>query len=186
MDIVWNIYGQSIVASLYSKAAVTAYTFVLRDVMPFSIAVAIPQSNATQPYVATDLSAGQSILLGIKLPSSLSSAPLVRQATWTKSGSGATARYAADVSFNTAALITAIGSSASLALTAELTMIDADNSHRYSTQIAVTIIPDLNREGEISPIPLANVIEQFIDGDGVAKVRICNSNGATVAILSPL
>src|SRR3990167_9023043 len=148
MNIFWDWQNQKIRASLNSSVEITAYTMVLRDVYPITLAFVSPQSVVNQPYVAAAIESGKTILFTAKLSTNLYSAVLVTEASWVASGAGATTRYAGEWAFNTAELVAAMGGSVTYALKGEFCIVRADNTNEYSTQFTINVVPDVNRETE--------------------------------------
>jgi len=182
MNIVWDWQNQKIRASLNSSVEITAYTMVLRDVYPITLAFVSPQSVVNQPYVAAAIESGKTILFTAKLSTNLSSAVLVTEASWVASGAGATTRYAGEWAFNTAELVAAMGGSVTYALKGEFCIVRADNTNEYSTQFTINVVPDVNRETDSVPTAIYPVIAQFTDDNGVQGVRIVNAAGVQMAM----
>jgi len=182
MNMFWNLQNQQLVAGLNSNVQVTGYSFYLRDVLPISLALVTEQASETQPYAVTALEATQSIKFGAKAAAS-DTEFLFSEATWTDNGSALPdTRYTADVSLNTAALIAALGSLSSLVVIGEFTIQNADNSNELTTQFNITIKPDIIKGTEGVPTTEYNVVAQYMDDNGVAAVRLVNSNGVAVGL----
>ena len=185
MNIYWDIENQRIVAGLNSRSLVTQFNFFLRDTIPVDLILCAPQANVNQPYSVQSLDVGDSIRFGAKAAVT-DSAFLFSCASWVASGSGTTQKYTGSFQMNTAALIAALGSLASLAVKAEFTIVQPDNSHALTTQFSIVVYPDVIIGTEGVPVTAFNVVEQFTDSDGIAKVRLVNSLGQTCFIGSPL
>jgi hypothetical protein len=157
LNLYWDTQNQRLVSSLYSTAAVTGYTFVLRDLIPVSLCLVTPQTSLTAPYAVTELGAGQLIKFGAK--ATLADADFdVSAPTWVSNGSALPdTRYTADISLNTAELITAIADADTITLEAEFTIQNADGSHELSTQFDLTVNRDVIVGTEGVPTVLADV-----------------------------
>ncbi len=182
MNIVWDWNSQKLRASLNSRVEITTYQLVLRDVYPIVLAYVTEQAVTNVPYVAGAIAANRTIKFTAKLASDLASAPLILAATWPASGAGTATRYSADWACNTAELVAAIGTAASLALKGEFVIIRSDNTNEYSTQFDITIIPDVNRETDVVPAAIYPAIQQYVGDDGTAFVRLVNERGEIVGL----
>ncbi len=181
MNFYWNLQDQEIVPSLNSRGVVSRYDFFLRDTLPIELFLCESQANVNQPYGVIPLESGQSINFGAKAAVTDEDF-LFSAATWVSAGSGATRRYTADVSLNTAELIAAVGSAASLDVIAEFVIQNTSNEDLYTTQITFRIFPDIIKGTEGVPTSQYPVIAQYTDGNDVPSVRIVNAEGTAVAL----
>jgi hypothetical protein len=185
-----NIYiyrnNQQLVAGLNSTQPVTQYNWILRDTIPIDLYIVQRQTNINTPFAVTAIGAGESIAFGAKAAYA-DTEFLFSQNSWTPEGSGATQRYTADVSLNTAALIAAMAAVDELTVKAEFTFIQPDNSHALTTQFDIKVTRDVIIGSEGVPVEAFNVIEQFTHPTtGVKMVRIVNADGAPVFVGGPL
>jgi len=181
MNLYWDIQGQTIVPSLNSRGTVSQYDFYLRDTLPVNLYLVTSQAVVNQPYAVTALAAGESIDFGAKAAVTDSDF-LFSQATWTAAGTGATQRYAGEISLNTAALIAALGVLTSLDVIAEWTIRNTSNEEQYTTQVTFRILPDIITGSEGVPSSQYPVIAQYTDDDSVKAVRIVNADGTAMGI----
>lgn len=185
MQIYWWKDNQRIVASLYGTRQVTQIDWYLRDSIPVDIYIVQSQTSINQPFAVTSVGDGNSIRFGAK--SDYDNIDfLFSQATWIASGSGDSQKYSAQISLNTTELIAAMAAVDTLTVKAEFTIVQSDNSHALTTQFDIQITRDVIVGTEGVPTTKFNVIEQFTDTDGIAKVRLVNASGETCFVAAPL
>jgi hypothetical protein len=186
MNIYWDYAEHKLVKDLAGTQQITELTWILRDIIPVTLYVVTPAGSGSNYYQATDAPAGCAPVFGAKASSGLAGAHLVYQPTWSKSGSGATAKYAANVSLATQELIDAVGSAASLEIVGEFTMLDASGNNRDSTQFTLYVKPDVTRGtetvlgGVYAPVLLK---EETIGGK--KYLIFCNSDGVEYERIGP-
>jgi hypothetical protein len=182
LNLYLDLQNQKLVPSVYSTNKITSMDLMLRDTYPIALYLLSEQSNTSQPYVIGDLlAAGETIAFGAKEDEDDADF-LFSQSTWTKSGSGTTTKYFADLSLNTAALIDAIGDDDDLTVKAEFTVVGTSNENRYSTKFSIKVIKDVISGSEGVPSTEFPVVAQYTDDNGVAAVRLVNSAGVCMGL----
>ncbi len=187
MKLYWDRQNREMVTGLYSHTALTQLDLVLRDTYDVELAMLQAADTPEESQIPFALGAGQTIQFMAKKSDALDGEALFDQKTWTKDGTGEDARYDGEISLNTAELIADMSAVDTLDVIGEFVVIDTDNDHVDSTQFTIHIIKDVNRGTEGTPTYQFPVIVQFTDPeDGIAKVRLVNSNGETCGILTPI
>ena len=165
MNLFWDRQNHKMTTALTSTQAVDRLTLVLRDTYEITLAEMTPQSNIGAPYVAGEVGAGQSIRFGAKASGSFAGGFLFSALTWVLTGSGSSARYTADMSLNTAALIAAIGTATALDVVGEFVVIGTGLENIDSTQFNIRAIPDVIRgtEGALADPDPALATVDYVD-----------------------
>lgn len=185
MKIYWDIQNHVFVESLNNGQEFQQWDWILRDKVPVELYIVAPD-DTTQVYVQQEAPAGYGIRFSAKTSSAtFADAPLIAQADWTLSGTGSAAKYTGEISLNTVALIAAVGTLASLDIVGEFSFEDVGGNQRDSSQITLRIMPDVHRSGDAAPASLSPFQEFFTDNAGKECLRIKNTLGETLAILTP-
>lgn len=184
INLYWATEQQKLVTSLYSDSAVSLYAFYLRDTIPVVLRVVTASNLETPKWVVTSVTAGLSIKFGAKALATYATDTsfLFSAATWTEAGTGTSTTYSADISLNTAELITAIGSATYLDCKAEFTLQDVSGLHKNTTQATFRIYRDVIIGTEGTPTSQYAMVVQYLDGNGVQCVRLVNADGGAVAV----
>ena len=178
MNLFWDRQNHKMTTALTSTQALTRLDLVLRDTYSVSLAVMTPQANLGAPYVAGEVGAGQSIRFGAKASGSFAGGFLFSALTWVLTGSGTTARYTADLSLNTAALIAAMPASGTLDVTGEFVVIGAALENIDSTQFTVRIALDVIRgsEGALADPDPPYATVDYVDAAIASAIPINGAN----------
>lgn len=178
MNLFWDRQNHKMMTALTSPQSVSRLDLVIRDTYEVSLAVMTPQTILGSPYVAGEVSAGQSIRFGAKAPGSFVGGFLFSALTWVLTGSGTTARYTADLSLNTAALINAIGTSAYLDVVGEFVVIGAALENIDSTQVNIRVMPDVIRgtEGALADPDPPYATVDYVDAAIAGAIPINGAN----------
>jgi hypothetical protein len=183
----WDIKTQRVMYDYVAQNTITTLDLVLRDIYAAELIIVDRTSDRSTPYVVSDIPSGYSIAFNAKLPADLTADPaLISQMGWVGEGTGTTRKYIADINLNTAALIAAMGTEASVTLRGEFVLIRPDNGHEASSQFSIRVAQDVYRGTEGTPVTVPNPIQQYTDTDGVKKVRLVNADGETCFVAAPL
>jgi len=184
LNLYWSLGEQKLVSSLNSTTKIERYDFVLRDTLPVVLRVCNEQSNINVPYIVTAIDAGSAIKFGAKALATYATDAnfLFSQATWTKTGTGESTIYSANIQLNTAELITAIGTSDYIDCKAEFTILNGSNENELSTQFTLRIYKDVIQGSEGVPSSQFASIAQYTDDNGVQGVRLVDADGVVAGI----
>lgn len=185
--IYWDIKNHIFITSLANTQEVSQFDWVLRDKFPVQLYIVQPD-DTTLEYTQQEAPSGFSVKFSCKVAGSLDGAPLVFQGTWTLQGSGATAYYTADVDLNTVALIAAVAASSTtdeLDIVGEFTFENAAGQNQDSTQVTIRIAADVHRSTDATPASYSPLWQEYTNANGAKCLRIMNSDGQTLAVLTP-
>jgi hypothetical protein len=134
-------------------------------------------NQQTRPYTLVDISGAS---LTAKLYNSLGTTILASQSTWTKDTSNNI--LSAQLNLNTAAMVAAVGSSASITTQLELTLLLSDGQYTVRND-TLTIYRALNSAADPVPVPGQHhlTLEEAI---GIF-VQFISPAGATITLRSP-
>jgi hypothetical protein len=181
----WDYENKALTDGLNSTNRITTMDLVARDLEPVTVYFVKAASSGDNYYEAGELPAGYTVLIGLRETADLSAGALLASVSeFTLHGTGTDAYYTADFSLNTAALVAALGTSSTLDCTLEVALVSASGVHKYSAQIPVRILLDVNR-GDPAPSQLYSYGAFEVVRDGKRYVQLRTSMGKVVAEFGP-
>lgn len=134
MQIYWDFENLLVVRGLRDNRSID-FKMPARDIVPTSIAV-VGRSSVADPFVASQLAAGESLLFTAR--ESLSeSENYFYEDSFTYNGDSTDPRYAADVELNTNPLLESLGALSQKIALAEISIVKATRKY-YTTRIPIT------------------------------------------------
>ncbi len=185
MKVYWDYENRALTDGLNTTNKLTSFEFAARDTEPVTIYYVHKAESGDSYYEAGELPAGSTILVGLRETAALSTGALLASVSnFALSGSGTAAYYTADLVLNTVALVAALGAASYLDCTLEIALVGSDGVHKYSTQISVRVLLDVNR-GDPAPSELLAYGAFEVVRDGERYIQLRTSLGKVVAEFGP-
>jgi hypothetical protein len=177
MKLYWDKDNNKLVEGVDNPAEISGLTFVLRDYVDIELHVLQVATAGETYYEEVDLAAGRSIYFGAKPATALAGSHYIVAPTWVRTEEGI---YTASIYLGQANLVAAC--TADLELLGEVMELDVSGNNYNSTQVQVTVKPDVNRgtESPVAALYSGCLVVEIVE-DGQKVIILQNTDGVVYA-----